>query len=126
MTGQWWRAEKFLSDYHAYTLTLQNTDGSFSSNWFRGRADWGGAPRKLNTTGHILEWLVYSLPPEELTDPQIVKAVSFLTDMMWQNRNQKWEIGPEGHALRALALYDEYVFGGQPGERHIELAAARR
>ena len=79
----------------------------------------------MNTTGHILEWLVYSLPPEELTDPRIVKAVSFLTDMMWENRTQKWEIGPEGHALRALALYDEYVFGGQPGKRHIELAGVR-
>ena len=84
----------------------------------------GAAPRKLNTTGHILEWLVYSLPKDRLTDPQIAKAVSFLTDLMWRNRGQTWEIGPEGHAIRALALYDEYVFGGRPGERHLQLARA--
>ena len=124
ITGQWWRAEKFLTDYHTYTLQLQNADGSFSTSWFRGRGNSGGAPRKLNTTGHILEWLVYSLPRDRLTDPSIIRAVSFLTDMMWSNRNQQWKIGPEGHAIRALALYDEYVFGGQPGQRHIELAQA--
>jgi hypothetical protein len=125
VTGQWWRAKKFLDDYHAYTLKLQNADGSFSSNWFRSRGDWGGAPRKLNTTGHILEWLVYSLPKERLTDPQIVKAVNFLAELMWRNRSTTWEVGPEGHAIHALALYDEYVFGGRPGNRHIQLAHFR-
>src|SRR5690606_19525961 len=59
----WWaRAAKYIRDYHRYTWTLQNRDGSFSSDWFRRRADWGGLDRKFQTTGHILEWLVFSLP----------------------------------------------------------------
>jgi hypothetical protein len=41
---------------------------------------------------------------------------------MWENRQREWEIGPRGHALRALALYDEYVFGGKPGKRNEQLA----
>jgi len=122
MTGQWHRAKKYVDDYHVYTLKLQNADGSFSTNWFRGRADSGDIDRKLNTTGHTLEWLVYSLPKDQLTDPRVVKAVAFLTKLMWENRERRWEIGPRGHAVHALALYDEYVFGGKPGKRREQLA----
>lgn len=115
--GQWARARKFVDDFHEYTLKLRNSDGSFSTNWFEGR---GGDPdrnRRLQTTGHILEWLVFSLPEERLTDPEIVESVDYLTNLMLSYRTQNWEIGPRGHAIRALALYDERVFGGKPGQR---------
>lgn len=125
MTGQWYRAKRYVEDYHVYTFKLQNADGSFSTNWFRGRADSGDIDRKLETTGHTLEWLVYSLPKDQLTDPRVVKAVGFLTDLMWENRGREWRIGPKGHAVHALALYDEYVFGGKPGKRSEQLANYR-
>jgi hypothetical protein len=125
MTGQWLRAYKYVNDYHEYTFKLQNPDGSFSTNWFAGPGEFGTAERKLETTGHILEWLVYSLPEEQLTDPRVVKAVTFLTDLMGQALDYEWEIGPKGHALHALAIYDERLFGGQPGKRRVELAQHR-
>ena len=38
--GQWARAAKYISDYQRYTLgTLQNPDGSFSTEWFNYPAD---------------------------------------------------------------------------------------
>ncbi len=122
MTGQWRRAKIYVDDYHEYAFKLQNDDGSFSTEWFRARADSGDIDRKLNTTGHMLEWLVFSLPKDQLTDPRVVKAVTFLTDTMWDNREHEWEIGPRGHAVHALALFDEYVFGGKPGRRKEQLA----
>ncbi len=108
--GHWWRAEKYIADYHRYAMSLQNSDGSFSSDWFRQRADWGDLDRRVQTTGHILEWLVFSLPEEALQDPPIVRAVSYLTQAMSQHRNHDWEIGPKGHAIRALRLYHQRVF----------------
>ncbi|GIW93762.1 MAG: hypothetical protein KatS3mg110_1803 [Pirellulaceae bacterium] len=125
ITGQWYRAQKYVEDYHEYTFKLQNPDGSFSTNWFAGPGAYGTAERKLETTGHILEWLVYSLPDEQLTDPRVVKAVRFLTDLLYENLDHAWEIGPKGHALHALAIYDERLFGGQPGKRRVDLAQHR-
>jgi hypothetical protein len=125
VTGQWHRAKKYVDDFHDYTLDLQNADGSFSTDWFRGREDYGGIDRKVTTTGHTLEWLVSSLPEDELTDPRVVKAVDFLTEVLWENRRHAWNIGPLGHSLRALALYDEHLFGGQPGQRADQLADYR-
>jgi hypothetical protein len=123
VNGQWWRAKNLVEDYQNYAFKLQNADGSLSTNWFRGRGKRGDAERKLNTTGHVLEWLVFSLPKEDLTDPRVVKAVSFLTGLLWENRHHSLDIGPQGHAVHALALYDEYVFGGGPGKRASELAS---
>jgi hypothetical protein len=108
--------------YHKYAIQLQNRDGSFSTNWLKGRQDTGDTNRRIQTTGHILEWLVYSLPEQELTDPRIVRSANYLSTVLWNNRNQDLEIGPRGHALRALALYNERVFGDRPGERRALLA----
>jgi hypothetical protein len=56
----------------------------------------------------------------------MIKSVDYLTSLLAENRNEKWGIGPLGHGLHALALYDERVFGGKPGTRATELAAARQ
>jgi hypothetical protein len=114
MDGNWGRAETYIADYHRYTLTLQNRDGSFSSDWFRQRADWGDMNRRVQTTGHMLEWLVFSLPDEMLYDPRVIGAVHYLTRTLTQHRFHEWEVGPKGHAIRALRLYHQRVF--EPSE----------
>ena len=108
--GQWWRAERYIRDYQRYIMTLQNPDGSFSSEWFKRRADRGDLDRKVQTTGHMLEWLVFSLPDEGLYQPHVVQAVHFLSTTMTQHRFHEWEVGPKGHAARALRLYHTRVF----------------
>jgi hypothetical protein len=80
----------------------------------------------LETTGHITEWLAFSLDKEQLVDARTIKSVSYLTNLLSENRNEKWGIGPLGHGLHALAMYDERIFGGKPGTRAIELANARK
>lgn len=111
ISGEFRRAKKYLDDYHTYALTkLQNSDGSFSTEWFKtagARPDLG---RRIQTSGHILEWLSYSLPLERLEEPRVVKAVEYLTDTLLDNRNREWAIGPLGHAMHSLAIYDSRVF----------------
>jgi hypothetical protein len=122
--GQWGRAQQYLEDYHRYVFRLQNADGSFSTAWFERPANSGDLNRRLNTSGHVLEWLAHSLPDEQLTDPQMIRAVEYLTNLLWENRHRNWDIGARGHALHALALYDERMFGGQPGRRTEQLGQA--
>jgi hypothetical protein len=126
MTGQWSRARKFLDDYFEYTFYLQNDDGSFSTDFFRGRNSYGDINTRIETTGHILEWFVASLSDKQLQDPRVIKTVDYLTNLMFQNRRNQWEIGPKGHALHALAIYSERVFGDKPGTRDAILARGRK
>jgi hypothetical protein len=125
MVGPWKRARIFLDDYFEYTYYLQNDDGSFSTDYFRGRNSYGDMNRRIETTGHILEWFVASLPGEQLRSPRVIKSVDYLTRLLLDNRHHDWEVGPRGHALHALAIYAERVFADRPGQRDAVLARHR-
>jgi hypothetical protein len=115
--GEWSRAKKYVEDYLQYAFKLQNRDGSFSTEWLKHRANSGDPARQIQTTGHILEWVVYALPKEDLDDPRVVHAVDFLSTVLLRQRNSDPEVGPLGHAIHALSLYNERVFGEKPGKR---------
>ncbi|MBM4088502.1 MAG: hypothetical protein FJ276_03620 [Planctomycetes bacterium] len=120
--GEYLRAKKYVRAYHEYGFKLQNRDGSFSTSWFAKPDNSGDLNRKLQTTGHFLEWLAFSLPDDELTDPRVLKTVNFVLTSLTKYRQQDWEVGHLGHAVRGLALYNERVFGDKPGERRALLA----
>lgn len=110
--GIYREAEKYIDQYHKYTFGLQNPDGSFSTAWFVRREARLDLDRRLQTTGHILEWLCFSLDDDQLRDPRVVRSVKYVTDLLLVEKEHAWEIGHLGHALHALQLYNERVFGG--------------
>jgi hypothetical protein len=54
--------------------------------------------------------LIYASPDNQLTNQKLVKAVNYLSNIMWANRGRDWEAGPLGHAVHALVLYDRLMF----------------
>lgn len=108
--GEYLRAQRFVKRYQQYAYRLQNGDGSFSTEWFRGAGNQESLDRKLKTTGHILEWLLYAATEKELQHWRTTKAVNYLANIMYNNRYKDWETGPLGHAIHALLLYDRLVF----------------
>ncbi len=125
VTGHWYRAEEYLNDFVAYAFSLQNSDGSFGTEWFERRANEPNIERKVQTTGHTLEWLVYTLPDDQLGSPQILKSIEFLLGTIGAEPGRDWPIGPRGHSLRALALYNQRVFGAQPGKMRQFIANSK-
>jgi len=121
LTGQYLKAKQFVTRYQQYAYKLQNRDGSFSTEWFRGPGDKQDIDRKLKTTGHLLEWLLYAGSEKEQRHWKTAKAANYLASIMYNNRYKDWEAGPLGHAVHALLLYDRIVFGpyDQPGQSPI-------
>jgi hypothetical protein len=111
--GEWARAETFIQDYKQYTLSLANADGSFSTNWFEGREAMDNSQRRLQTTGHILEWLVFASDDQEVQDPRVVRSVNYLASLMLEDSETEWSVGPKGHAIRALDLFYRRVYKGE-------------
>ncbi len=122
--GQWKRAEKFTQDFESYCYRLQNRDGSMSTIWFEGREDNGNLDRKIQTTGHMVEWLLTITPDSQLQNPRLVQAVRFLLASMYNERDREWKIGPKGHALRSIAMYYERVYRSGPAWRSTSMAHA--
>ena len=108
--GEYLQAQRFVAQHQLYAYRMQNPDGSFSTNWFQGPENKDDIDRKLKTTGHILEWLLYSATERELNSPRTTRAVVFLANLMQKNRYRDWESGPLGHAIHALLLYDRLMF----------------
>lgn len=113
LDGHYARADHFVRDYQRFALTkLQNPDGSFSTEWFKYPADReDDVDRKVQTTGHILEWLVGSLDQDQLYQSRVVSAVEFLSAALLREPSREWKLGPLGHALHALTIYQERVWG---------------
>jgi len=113
LDGVYLRADKYVRDYQNFALTkLQNRDGSFSTEWFKYPADReDDIDRKIQTTGHILEWLVASLDQQRLYEPRIVAATEFLSSALAREPSRAWKLGPLGHALHALNIYQERAWG---------------
>ncbi|MCA9237605.1 MAG: hypothetical protein KDA44_19165 [Planctomycetales bacterium] len=110
LTGEFAAAKRFVGNYQNYAYRLQNSDGSFSTEWFRGPGHETDIDRRLKTTGHTLEWLLYAAEEKHFTYNRTVRAVNYLANIMWTNRTRDWEAGPLGHAIHALVLYDRLYF----------------
>ncbi|QDT09198.1 hypothetical protein K239x_11430 [Planctomycetes bacterium K23_9] len=122
ITGQWARAEKYVRDFVNYTYSLQNRDGSMGTNWYEGRGDSGDVDRKIQTTGHMVEFLLTTTPDSQLQDPRLVRGIAFLLNSMNRDLGHDWKIGPKGHALRSLAMYHDRVFKSGPAYRPDSIA----
>lgn len=107
LEGQYLRAAKFVNEFIDYTWKLQNPDGSFSTNWYESRGNEPKDERKVQTTGHMLEWLMFTIGDEQLQSERVEKAIDFLLKHIDDNKAHRWPIGPRGHATRALALYEK-------------------
>jgi len=125
ITGQWKRADQYVKNFVQYTYRLQNRDGSMSTDWFEGREDGGELERKVQTTGHMVEWLLTVTPDSQLQNPKLVSAIRFLLKSMYEERDREWKIGPKGHALRSLAMYYERVFQSGPAWQSPAIAQSR-
>ncbi len=106
-------AKRYMQQHQHFALRMQNRDGSLSTEWFRGSGSNPDPNRRLKTTGHLLEWLILSLPPEEVGRGRTRNAARYLANLLWQNRQRDWDQGLVGHAVRAMILYDKIVFGSE-------------
>jgi hypothetical protein len=108
--GVWAAAAQKVRNYQALTFRLQNRDGSFSTQWFHSRGAEDDMGRRMRTSGHTLEWLVVSVPDEQLRRRDLQQGVAYVAGLLWRGRYEKWDAGWLGHSIHALRLYDDKVF----------------
>ncbi|MEN6458477.1 MAG: hypothetical protein ABFC63_06060 [Thermoguttaceae bacterium] len=133
ITGDFERARKYVADFERFALRRQNSDGSWGPNFPAARvaADDSAAP--LRMTSRMAEWLALSLPQGRLEEPGMVGAINYLSTQLGSEHYQ-WntpmlstqEIISIGHALHALATYDEREFRptDEPGKPAAQQPAA--
>ncbi|MDX1962602.1 MAG: hypothetical protein SFX18_05575 [Pirellulales bacterium] len=111
LDGEYAKAKKYIEEYQRYAWSIMNPDGSFSTNWFWRGENRPDVDRKIQTTGHVYEWLIIAQSPDELQSERMQRGIDFLAEKLLADPRHNWKLGPLGHALHALIMYDERVFG---------------
>ena len=117
LEGVFLEAEEHLSKFQDYALGVQNADGTWHSSFFTYKGTSRDATAALRSTGHILEWLTFSLPQERLEEPRVVRSVTYVAKLLG-NRRSRWNVTSMSdqdlaslmRAAHALSIYDQRLF----------------
>ena len=109
LRGAWLQADRKIKQHIELARSLQNPDGSFSSESYKGKGLTNDVNSRFNTTGHTMEFLAIGLPPERLDEQWVRNAVWTLSTELIKHRNTQIDCGPLFHSLNALILYRERI-----------------
>jgi len=119
-TQVWQDVEDTLAKYVGEARKYQNKDGSFSTEYMGGPGNVQNIDRRINTTGHIVEWLSLTLTDDELREQWMQDAVAALSTMILESERSALEggalldAGSLYHAAHGLNIYYARVFGNTP------------
>jgi hypothetical protein len=119
LAGEWLQAARVIEIHQQHAFKYQNGDGGFSTEFFQGPGNDRDWSMQLYATGHILEWMAYTLDREQLQQPKITAAVDYLLSLMMEAPNRELDVGPRGHALHALRLYEQRLYGENSNCRQL-------
>jgi hypothetical protein len=105
LTGIWKVADDKIKKALADAREYQQPDGGFSTNYFQRSSNSPEIGLRLNTTGHVLEFVCLAATDEELRQPWVTRAVVFLCDLFEQTADEPVECGGLYHAVHGLMLY---------------------
>ena len=112
LEGVWKEASDLTRRYMELAKKLQNGDGSFSTEYFRGPGNnQTDLTLRIHSTGHVLEWLALALSDQEVRAPWMEDAANALASMILRNSNQGLDGGAVYHATHGLEIYRNRVFG---------------
>lgn len=114
LRGVWMEADQKIRQYVELARSLQNSDGSFSSNFYKGPGFSQDMNTRFNTTGHTMEFLSIALPAERLNEPWVRKGVDVLSRELILHRKAAVDCGPLYHSVNALKNYYDRVRPPEP------------
>jgi hypothetical protein len=112
LRGVWFEADQKIKRYIFEARSLQNPDGSFSTNHFNGPGFSDDFATRITTSGHQLEWLMIALPQSKLKEEWIRKGIASVAKDLIDNRNVASDCGPLYHGMHALVVYRQRTVPG--------------
>ena len=105
LRGIWADADAKIRKHIDLARSLQNSDGSFSGESYKGPKFETDVNKRFNTTGHTMEFLSVALPQERLQEPWVRNAVWMLSRELVIYQRKEIDCGPLFHTLNALIQY---------------------
>ncbi|MDR1958215.1 MAG: hypothetical protein LBQ54_04105 [Planctomycetaceae bacterium] len=107
-------ASDSLEEYQKFAFSIQNPSGLWHPLFFSYKGDDPNADATLYASAHIVRFLVYSLPEDQLSDARMSRAVTALASRAAKiqanvplGNMSDLQVGGLTTALHALKIYDE-------------------
>lgn len=123
LRGHWLAADQKIQKYIAQAKSLQNTDGTFSTEYFESRGHSRAFEKRLNTSGHTLEFVVSALPQERLKEQWVRNGIAAIAKDLVDNRLKPAECGSLYHAMNGLVIYRDKT--NPPSKTRISVVAKK-
>lgn len=112
LRGVWFEADQKIKRYIAEAKALQNSDGTFSADHFKGPKFSSDFPTRIATSGHQLEWLMVALPQSKLKEEWVRKGIKAVAKDLIDNKHVASDCGPLYHGMHALTIYRQRTVPG--------------
>jgi hypothetical protein len=109
LRGTWFEADQKIQRHIELARRLQNVDGSFSTEYFKGPGQSRDFNLRIASSGHNLEWLMMALPHQRLNEPWVRRGLATLATDLIHHASKPADCGPLYHSLDALVLYRDRV-----------------
>ena len=111
LKGGWLAAQRRIAWAVEQARANQLPSGAFSIGFFQRPANSANLDEHLAATGHILEFLSFALPKEQLDDLWVQRAVAYMCRLLERTKEIDLECGALYHAAHGLVLYRDKVYG---------------
>jgi hypothetical protein len=111
LRGGWLAAQRRIAWAVEQARANQLPSGAFSIAFFQRAANSANLDEHLAATGHILEFLSFALPKEQLNDRWVQRAVAYMCRLLDRTKDIDLECGALYHAAHGLVLYRDKVYG---------------
>ena len=116
LRGVWMEADQKIKRYISTTRSLQNGDGTFSSNYFAAPGYSTEFGKRIATSGHILEFLMVGASQQDMQQKWLQDGIRAVATDLIEHRKEPADCGPLYHALHSLVLYQQRIGYVDPTE----------
>lgn len=105
LDGAWLVADQKIKQAIEDAKATRQPDGGFSTSFFSRSSNSPDIGLRINTTGHVLEFVCLASTDAQVREPWVRNSVVFLCDLLEQTEDVPVECGGLYHAVHGLMLY---------------------
>lgn len=105
--GIWLPVDQQIQKCIALAQAQQQSNGQFSTKFFEGKATEADFDKRIASSGHVLEFLMISLPQERLRELWVRRGLDATARDIMANRQSYVKCAPLYHAINGMTIYLE-------------------
>jgi hypothetical protein len=114
--GIWLQVDQQIRKCIELARVQQQPNGQFSTKFFEGRATEEDFDKRIASSGHVLEFLMISLPQNELNRSWVRRGIEATARDIMANRQSYVKCAPLYHAINGLTIYIDRTQNSKPGQ----------